>query len=277
MSHKQPQTWHVPNFTVFPPHLLLAYFGKWKHHWTCHWLKTWTYSSINPFPPSHWFHLPFSSISPFCHVPALAELNAVTRWNTETTNTLRLAHLHYHSAAGTAFVNTAVSRPTWRNMPASLTQESTHSWSQHLWLPRPDPWQPLQPAGLWLLPHLSLCNSNHTLLAVSLKSHTASCLHILALHPVPSVCNTFLDFSIGNILHTFQYGQMSTHSPEALSDALYFQMFMTNGHTLHLYSLHTLQFLYLYLMIMSFLVFFLAKLRKKFFFERGDLFSYLNP
>ena len=111
----------------------------------------------------------------------------------------------------------------------------------------------------------------------SLKSHTASCLHILALHPVPSVCNTFLDFSIGNIPHTFQYGQMSTHSLEALSDALYFQMFMTNGHTLYLYILHTLQFLYLYLMIMSFLVFFSAKLRKKFFFERGDLFLIFEP
>ena len=129
------------------------------------------YSSINPLPLSHWFHLPFSSTSPFCHVPALAELNAVTRWTTETTDTLSLTHLRYHSAAGTAFVNMAVSLPTWHNMPASLTQGSTCSWSQHLRLPRSDPWQALQPAGLWLLPHPSLCSSNHTLLVVSEISH----------------------------------------------------------------------------------------------------------
>lgn len=168
----------------------------------------------------------------------------------------------------------AVSLPTWHNMPASLTHRSTCSWSQHLQLPRSDPWQPLQPAGLWLLLHPSLCSSNHTLLAVSLKSHTASYLHILALHPVPSVCNTFLDFSIWNILYTFQYGQMSTHSLEAVSDALDFQMFMTIGLTLHLYGLHTFQFLCLYLMIMPFIVFFSAKLRKKFFWERRPFFIF---
>ena len=165
----------------------------------------------------------------------------------------------------------AVSRPTRRNMPASFTQESTRSWSQHLWLPRSDPRQPLQPAGPWLLPHPSLCSSNHTLLAVSEISHRFMPPH-LGSSPCSLVCNTFLDFSIGNIPHTFQYGQMSTHSLEALSDALYFQMFMTNGRTLYLYSLHTLQFLYLYLMIMSFRVFFLAKLRNKNFLREATFF-----
>lgn len=116
----------------------------------------------------------------------------------------------------------------------------------------------------------------HSACGLSEISHRFMPPH-LGSSPCPLSLQHFFGFFHLKYPNTFQYGQMSTHSLEALSDALDFQMFMTNGLTLHLYGLHTFQFLCLYLMIMPFIVFFSAKRRKKFFLREATFFHLWIP
>lgn len=160
----------------------------------------------------------------------------------------------------------AVSLPTWHNMPASLHREAhvpgLSVYSSHGLTP--DSLSSLLACGYF---RTRVYAPGTTLCLRSLWNLTPdSCLHILALHLSPQSATLLWIFPSWNILTPFNTVRCRPTLWKLSPDALDFQMFMTNGLTLHLYGLHTFQFLCLYLMIMPFIVFFLAKRRKKIFF-----------